>query len=112
MCFSGIRRAMKAVPPAAAFLMIADSAFASGITVIPDISVIFQIANFLLLIFLLNIILFKPIRNVLIQKREKIKGMEERIETFSKDLEEKEEAYAVGIKEARARGMKEKAALL
>ena len=112
MYFSGIRRTIFMVLTAAACLIMTESAFAAGITVIPDESVFFQVANFLLLIFILNKILFKPIRNVLIQRKEKIQGLEERIDTFSKDLEEKEEAYAAGIKEARAKGMQAKAALM
>ena len=42
-----------------------------GITVIPDASVIIQIINFLFLIWVLNLIIFKPIRNILIQRKEK-----------------------------------------
>ena len=43
-----------------------------GITVIPDISLLFQIANFLFLIWALNTILFKPIRKILRERKEKI----------------------------------------
>jgi len=83
-----------------------------GITVIPDGSLLIQVANFIFLIFVLNIILYKPIRNVLIQRKEKITGLEEGIEAFEKDAIEKEDAFASGIKEARANGLKEKEVLL
>jgi len=83
-----------------------------GITVIPDGSFLIQVANFIFLIFILNIILYKPIRNVLIQRREKITGLEEGIEAFDRDAVEKEDAFASGIKAARANGLKEKETLL
>jgi len=51
-----------------------------SITVLPDWSTLIQIANFIFLIFILNIILYKPIRSVLIQRKEKITGLEEGIE--------------------------------
>ncbi|MBW2591004.1 MAG: ATPase [Deltaproteobacteria bacterium] len=81
-------------------------------TVIPDGSFLIQVANFIFLIFILNIILYKPIRNVLIQRREKITGLEEGIEAFDRDAVEKEDAFASGIKAARANGLKEKETLL
>ena len=83
-----------------------------SITVIPDWSTLIQIVNFVFLIFILNIILYKPIRGVLIQRKEKITGLEEGIEAFEKDAIEKEEAFASGIKDARVNGLKEKEALL
>ena len=83
-----------------------------GLTVIPDASVFIQIANFLILIWVLNLILFRPIRSVLTQRKEKIAGLEQGADTATKDLQEKEEAYAKGIKEARSKGLKEKEVLV
>jgi F-type H+-transporting ATPase subunit b len=73
-----------------------------------DESVFFQIANFLLLIWVLNIVLYRPIRNMLIQRRDKVNGLEEGIQTVSMDAREKGDAFDVGIKEARTKGLKEK----
>jgi len=83
-----------------------------GVTVMPDWSVIIQIANFLLILWILNLILYRPIRKILRQRKEKIEGLELSIETYNEDAKEKDEAFAVGIKEARARGLKEKENLL
>jgi len=77
-----------------------------------DGSLFIQIANFLVLIWILNIVVYRPIRKILIERREKIKGMEEGIETRLKDAQEKDEEFLRGIREARSRGMKEKEALL
>ena len=83
-----------------------------SITVMPDGSLLIQVVNFIFLIFILNIILYKPIRSVLIQRKEKIAGLEEGIEAFERDAIEKEDAFALGIKDARANGLKEKEVLL
>ena len=83
-----------------------------GITVIPDGSLIIQIANFLLIIWIMNLILYRPIRNILRQRREKVEGLELSIETYSENAQEKDDAFAAGIKEARTIGLKEKETLL
>ncbi len=77
-----------------------------------NISLLFQIVNFVFLIFVLNIVLFKPIRNILTQRQDKINGLEQGIETSIRDAKEKDEAFAEGIKAARAEGLKQKEALL
>jgi len=77
-----------------------------------DRSVIIQIVNFIFLIFALNLVLYKPIRNVLRRRKEKITGLEEGVETLNGNAMEKDEAFASGIKAARAKGLKEKEALL
>ena len=42
-----------------------------------DYSLIIQIINFLFLIWVLNSLVFRPIRNILTQRRDKIDGMEQ-----------------------------------
>lgn len=96
-----------------ASLWFAGVAFgAGGITVIPDWTLWVQIANFLLIVFVLNIVLFKPIRNILIQRKEKITKLEQNIETSDKEAKEKNEAFDSGIRDARAKGLSEKSVLL
>jgi F-type H+-transporting ATPase subunit b len=77
-----------------------------------DGSLFIQIANFLLMIFVLNILVYKPIRGVLRQRKEKIEGLEAGIENLIGEAEEKKEAFSSGIKNARTRGLKEKEALI
>ncbi len=77
-----------------------------------DGSLFIQIVNFIFLIFVLNIILYKPIRKVLIQRKEKITGLEQRIDMVGKDIKEKDGAFSMGIKEAKAKGLTEKGVLL
>ena len=83
-----------------------------GLTVIPDWTTLVQMANFLILIWVLNLILYRPIRNVLLQRKDKVVGLEQSIEAASKDVLDKEAAYAAKIKEARAKGLEEKEKLM
>ncbi len=82
------------------------------ITVIPDISLVYQMINFLVLLFVLNLVLYKPIRNVLLERKAKIKGMQEGAQQASNDLVAGEDAYNNGLKQARAKGLKEKEAFM
>lgn len=83
-----------------------------GVTVMPDWTVAIQIVNFLLILWILNRILYRPIRNILLQRKEKMDGLELSIQTYNDDAQEKDEAFAAGIKEARAKGLEEKELLL
>jgi len=47
------------------------------ITVIPDISLVYQMINFLVLLFVLNMVLYKPIRSVLLERKAKVEGLEQ-----------------------------------
>jgi F-type H+-transporting ATPase subunit b len=78
------------------------------IKVIPDISVLYQMVNFLILLFVLNLVLYKPIRNILLEREAKIKGMQKGAKKAAGDLVAGEEAYKDGLKVARTKGLKEK----
>ena len=115
MICSGFYRKRFAVPALSVsflFLALSGEAFAAGITVIPNWTTHIQAANFIILVFILNIVLYRPIRNILIQRKEKIEGLEQNVENATSDLAEKEATYASGIREARKKGMQEKDALV
>ncbi len=82
------------------------------ITVIPDISLVYQIINFLVLLFVLNLVLYKPIRNVLLERKAKIEGMQNGAEKAQSDLCAGEDAYNNGLKQARSKGLKSKEAFI
>ena len=79
-----------------------------GVVVTPDSSLFIQIANFVFAIWVLNLLLYKPIRKILSQRKEKVEGLELSIETSAKDAMEKDEAFVVGVKEARSKGVEKK----
>ncbi len=77
-----------------------------------DVSVFIQIVNFLFLIWALNLVLYKPIRKVLLERKEKVEGLEQTIENLNINAQEKEDAFSSGIKDARSKGQIEKELLL
>ena len=80
-------------------------------SVIPDWTLFVQIGNFILLILILNAILYKPIRQILIQRKERIQGYKESIDGLQRDASESEQSVQVRISEARGQGVREKEAL-
>ncbi len=77
-----------------------------------DGSIVLQIVNFLLLIWILNIVLYKPIRKILLERKAKVSGLESAIDGSTQAVEDKQSAYAEGVRQARAAGQKEKDALI
>ncbi len=69
-----------------------------------------QIANFLILIFALNTFAFKPIRKILQERKAKMDGLADAIESTGHQADEKNAAFSTGLKEARAKGKQEKEA--
>ena len=90
----------------------AGVAFGASISVLPDVSLFVQIANFLIIIWALNLLLYRPIRKILIERKEKITSLEQTVEKLNEDAAGKDEAFLSGIKEARIRGLNEKDVLL
>lgn len=77
-----------------------------------DYSVVVQIINFILLVWLMNVVLYKPIRDVLVQRKEKVSGLEQAISSSRNGAKEREDAFNSGIREARAKGVAIKDAIL
>jgi F-type H+-transporting ATPase subunit b len=77
-----------------------------------DGSIFVQIVNFLLLIWIMNMVVYKPIRKILSERKERIEGMQSVIDGSAEQVQAKEDAYADGVRQARAAGQKEKEALL
>lgn len=95
------------------FISGASTVFAeSAITVKPDMSAIVQIGNFILLVILLNIVLYKPIRGILSQRKEKVEGLENSIQSAETFVAQKQEEFNAGIREARSKGVAQKDALI
>lgn len=115
---SGMRRnGYLLLTSAAGFLVTlltgASAVFAeSAITVKPDVSAIVQIGNFILLVVLLNIVLYKPIRGILSQRKEKVEGLNSRIQSAESQVGQKEDEFDAGIREARSQGVAQKDALI
>ena len=77
-----------------------------------DGSIALQIVNFLVLIWILNLVLYKPIRKILLDRKEKVTGLQSDIDGSAQQVQSIEDAYADGVRQARAAGQKEKEALM
>ncbi len=73
-----------------------------------DSTVIIQIINFLVLIWALNTVFYKPIRRILSQRNQKITGLENGIDQSEQNATEKDLALKSGIKLARENGLTKK----
>ena len=76
-----------------------------------DVSFIFQIVNFLLLLLLLNVVLYKPIRRILAERKAKIDGDRERAAAVDREVQEKMALYEANLREAKAKAGDERTAL-
>nr|HID59114.1 ATPase [Desulfobacterales bacterium] len=76
-----------------------------------DLSLFIQIINFLFLIWALNVIVYRPIRQVLIERKGRIEGYREIIGDINDKIKEMEEEFIYKTNEAKAKGLKEKEAL-
>ncbi len=73
-----------------------------------DQSLIFQIVNFLLLMLILNTLLYRPIRNILKQRADKVGLLEEEAKKAQTDRIQKEEDYQNQLQQARKAGFEQK----
>ncbi len=73
-----------------------------------DVTLLFQIANFLLLLILLNIFLYKPVRNIIRERNQHISSLQSTIEELSSKAEQEEAALEENMALAKKEGFKEK----
>jgi F-type H+-transporting ATPase subunit b len=69
-----------------------------------DGTLIFQIANFLILLFILNLILFKPIRKILSQREEEMNSRRKTIDDYQGRAAQSEKDIEEGKIQARKEG--------
>ncbi|MBU0517152.1 MAG: ATPase [Proteobacteria bacterium] len=78
------------------------------VEVIPNISLLIQMANFLFLLFALNLILFRPIRRKLQERREKFAGYKSDIEGLTARAQTQAERLDDLLDQARRQGLQER----
>lgn len=74
----------------------------------PNFTVLFQIANFLFLLFVLNIIVYRPIRKILGQRGDEVISFQDMIEDFQNRSEKDAKTLQENMAGARSQGFKEK----
>ena len=73
-----------------------------------DGTLILQIANFLVLLVVMNIILYKPIRGILAKRDEEMTSRQKMIDDYQGRVKDNEEAIESGMVSARKEGYQEK----
>jgi F-type H+-transporting ATPase subunit b len=76
-----------------------------------DITLFYQLANFLVAWFVLNLILFKPVRGIIKKRNDYLSEQLEAAEKFSGEAESKLANYEEALESARKSGNEEKARL-
>ena len=73
----------------------------------PDITLIIQMINFLILLFLLNFILFRPIRTIMKERNQIIQNFNSDITSLTEEAEDSMERFEHKVLEAKKEGMAE-----
>jgi F-type H+-transporting ATPase subunit b len=76
-----------------------------------DITFIFQIVNFLVLMLALNIILYKPVRKILADRASEIAGGHEKAAEVDRDVQEKMAQYEDRLRQAKIKASEERGIL-
>ena len=76
-----------------------------------DLAFVFQLVNFLVLVLLLNVFLYKPIRKQLADRTAEISGAKLRSAAVDKEVQEKLASYEARMREIRAGAADERGAL-
>ncbi len=76
-----------------------------------DITILYQMVGFFVLLFILNRLLYKPVQKVLAEREERIDGNLKRAEDLNKEVEDGLVDYEVKLKEAALKGHEERARL-
>lgn len=77
-----------------------------------DLAFVIQLINFLILILVLNILLYKPIRKVLAERQGRIAEAKSRAEAVDQDVQAKMAEYDARLKEMKSGAADERGALV
>jgi F-type H+-transporting ATPase subunit b len=76
-----------------------------------DLTFVIQLVNFLVLMLVLNIFLYKPIRKVMADRKGQIDGAKERAAAVDKDVQEKMALYETRLREIKSKAGAEREVL-
>lgn len=72
-----------------------------------DLTMPIQIANILILIVIMNIVLYRPIRTILAEREKRINGLEKDVDEFNKNAKLRLEEFDAKLNDARSRAKAE-----
>lgn len=73
-----------------------------------DQTLFIQAVNFLVLIFVLNILLYKPILGIIDRRNQRIAGSDEKVKELNKSVEQKMAEYEERLRQAKLEAMDQK----
>jgi F-type H+-transporting ATPase subunit b len=76
----------------------------SLVAVLPDISLLYQMGIFLCLVFILNILLYKPILSIIGQRKKQLEESENEITLFNESVEKRAAEYDEKLRQAKIKG--------
>ena len=74
------------------------------VTVIPDYTLLIQMGLFLSLIFVLNILLYKPILSIIERRKKQLEESENEIKLFNESVEKRVSEYEEKLRQAKIKG--------
>ncbi len=77
-----------------------------------DLALVFQFVNFLLLMLVLNIFLYKPVRKILAERDSEIIESQKRTAAVDKELQEKMALYEMKLRQTKTAAYEEKTAAI
>ncbi|HPK53178.1 MAG TPA: ATP synthase F0 subunit B [Smithellaceae bacterium] len=72
------------------------------VSVLPDYTIIIQIITFLVLIYILNILLYKPILSIIERRKKQLEELENEIKLFNESVDKRAAEYEEKLKLAKA----------
>ncbi len=72
-----------------------------------DLTMPIQIINILILIVIMNIVLYRPIRTILAEREKRVRGLEKDVEEFTKNARLRLEEFDAKLNDARSRAKAE-----
>lgn len=82
------------------------------VTVIPDYTILIQIATFLILIYILNTLLYKPILSIIERRKKQLLELENEIKLFNESVDKKAAEYEEKLKLAKTKAAESKKAII
>lgn len=78
------------------------------VTVIPDLTLVVQMVLFLALIFVLNLLLYKPILSIIDRRKKQLEESENEIKLFNESVEKRVAEYEEKLKLAKLKASEQK----
>jgi F-type H+-transporting ATPase subunit b len=74
------------------------------VTVLPDITLLVQMAIFLGLVFVLNFLLYKPVLSIIDRRKKQLEELENEIKLFNDAVDKKSSEYEDKLRQAKTKG--------